>query len=189
LRGASRLGWAAVERALPRRDLVRPVGRAALRRGRLRRHGGELRRRCRALRLLRVVRLLMSEVLRDGTAFGDHLIEPAIEPRQRVGDAIRCVRVCGWSTREQRSKHRLRMLRGRRRRRAVHDGRGRHRLRHVLWLRRVLLWRGLRRLRRRRGLPDASSRHALELPGQVIETVVYGREAIIDVLVLDTVAV
>jgi hypothetical protein len=38
-------------------------------------------------------------------------------------------------------------------------------------------------------LPDASSRHALELPGQVIETVVHGREAIIDVLVLDTVAV
>jgi len=85
----------------------------------------------------------------------------------------------------------------------VHDRRGRHRLRHVLWVRCVLLmrlrrvldrlWRRLRRLRsglrRRRGLPDASSRHALELPGQVIETVVHGREAIIDVLVLDTVAV
>jgi hypothetical protein len=68
----------------------------------------------------------------------------------------------------------------------MHGGRNRHRLRHVLYrLRRRLrsmLWR-------RRSLPDASSRHALELPGQVIETVVYGREAIIDVLVLDTVAV
>jgi hypothetical protein len=68
----------------------------------------------------------------------------------------------------------------------VHWGRNRHRLRHVLYrLRRRLQ----SRLWRRRSLPDASSRHALELPGQVIETVVYGREAIIDVLVLDTVAV
>lgn len=79
-------------------------------------------------------------------------------------------------------------MRDRRRRRcavhgrAVHWGRNRHRLRHVLY-------RLGRRLWRRRSLPDASSRHALELPGQVIETVVYGREAIIDVLVLDTVAV
>jgi hypothetical protein len=98
--------------------------------------------------------------------------------------------------REERSENRLRISCGRgRRRRTVHDRRGGHWRRRVLWLRRVLhrLRRGLRRLRsrlrRRHGLPDASSRHALELPGQVIETVVHGREAIIDVLVLDTVAV
>ena len=94
-----------------------------------------------------------------------------------------------------RSKNGLRILRGVRLRRAVHHGRNRHWLRHVLWLWRVLdwLWRRLRRLRsglrRRRGLPNASSHHAIELPGQVVETVVHGREAIIDVLVLDTVAI
>ena len=30
-----------------------------------------------------------------GAAFGDHLIEPSIEARQCVGDAIRLARVCG----------------------------------------------------------------------------------------------
>jgi hypothetical protein len=137
------------------------------------------------LRLRCVVDLLAANVLGHGAAFGDHLIEPAVETRQRVGDAVRCERVCGRGRCEKRSENGLRISRGRRRR-AVHDGRGRHRLRRVLWMRDVLLRRGLRRRRR---LPAASSRHALELPGQVIETVVHGREAIIDVLVLDTVAV
>jgi hypothetical protein len=200
------LGCAAVERALPCGNLIRPARRAALRRGRSRRQGGELRRgelrrRCRPLRRLLWRRiadllaadLLAADLLGRGAAFGDHLIEPAVETRQRTGDPIRCVRICGTGRCEERSESGLRILCGRRRwRRAVHDRRGRHWLRRVVWLRRVLyrLLRRLRsRLRRRHGLADASSHHALELPGQVIETVVYGREAIIDVLVLDTLAV
>jgi hypothetical protein len=95
LRGVCRLGRAAVECALPRRNLIRPIGRAALLRGRLRRHGGELRRRCRSLRLWRVAHLLVADLLGRGAAFGDHLVEPAIETRQRIGDAIRCMRVRG----------------------------------------------------------------------------------------------
>jgi len=38
-------------------------------------------------------------------------------------------------------------------------------------------------------LRDASLRHALELPRQVIETVVQGRQAFIEVLVVSTVAI
>lgn len=158
------------------------------------------------LRRWGVAHLLAADVLGHGAAFGDHLIEPAIETRQRIGDAIRRVRVGAAVRCEKRSENGRRILRGRRRR-TVHDRRNRHwllrrvldrprsGLRHVPGLRCVLdrLWRRLLRLRRglrrRRGLPDASSRHALELPGQVIETIVYGREAIIDVLVLDTVTV
>lgn len=151
------------------------------------------------LRRRRVAHLLAADVLGHGAAFGDHLIEPAIETRQRIGDAIRRVRVRGGGRCEKRSENGLRMLRGRRRRTA-HDRRNRHWLRRVLdrprsGLRHMLdrLWRRLRWLRSglrcRRGLPGASSHHVLELPGQVIETIVHGCEAIIDVLVLDTVTV
>lgn len=50
------------------------------------------------------------------------------------------------------------------------------------------------RLRRKRRLRGASLRrpclgHALKLPRQVIETVMHRREAIIDVLVVDMVAI
>jgi hypothetical protein len=44
-------------------------------------------------------------------------------------------------------------------------------------------------LRRSRGLRGASLRHALELPRQVIETVMHGREASIEVLVVSMVAI
>jgi hypothetical protein len=56
------------------------------------------------------------------------------------------------------------------------------------WRRRVVRdWR-------RRSLPGASLRqarmgHALELPGQVIETVMHRRKAILDVLIVDMVAI
>jgi len=45
------------------------------------------------LRLRRVTHLLTPNVLGHGATIGDHLIEPAVETRQRVGDAIRCARV------------------------------------------------------------------------------------------------
>jgi len=38
-------------------------------------------------------------------------------------------------------------------------------------------------------LPDASLRHALELPGQVVETVMHRCEAIFDVLVVGMVTI
>jgi hypothetical protein len=166
-----RLRGAAVERTLPCRDLVGPVRRSLLRRGRLRRRGGELRCRRRALRRWCVALLLTAVVLHHRAAFCDHLIEAAVESRQRVGDEIRrmrvCVLLCGRSWRW---------------RRTVHDRRdGRRRNGHRLRCRRGL-WRG-------RGLRGASLRHALKLPRQVIETVMHGREAIIEVLVVNMVAI
>ncbi len=155
--------------------------------------------RCRRTLLRRCVALLAAHVLRDRTAFGNHLVETAIETRQRVGDAIRCPQVGRRDRRgsQRRSRHQ-------RRRRAVEERRSRRRLRVSLVLRlrrrgvvlrrrRVLRLR-LRRmlrlsLRRRRGLTEASLRHALELSRQVIETIMHRREAIIDVLVVDMVTV
>ncbi|WP_068028442.1 hypothetical protein [Rhodoplanes sp. Z2-YC6860] len=113
--------------------------------------------------------ILTANVLRHRVAFCDHLIEAAIESRQRVGDEIRCVRVCEWC--------------GWRRRRSVHDRRNRRRLRRSDRL------RGRCGLRRGRLLREASLRHALELPRQVIETVMHGREAFTEVLVISTVAI
>ena len=91
-----------------------------------------------------------------GAAFGDHLIEPAIEPRQCVGNAIRPARV---------------------------DGRGRS----GRW---CALSKSLRRraLRNRRRLREASLRHALELPRQVVETVMH-RHEVIAVLVVVVVSI
>ena len=147
-----------VERALPRRDLFRPTGRAARRCGRLRRHGCKCGRGRRARRRRSEARLAGVFVGR-GAALGDDLIEPLIEPRQCVRNAIRSARVGG---------HR--------------DGRGG---------RRWCAWgknRRRRALGNRRRLREASLRHALELPRQVVETVMHRRE-VIAVLVLGVVPI
>ena len=92
-----------------------------------------------------------------GAAFGDHLIEPSIETRQCVGDAIRLARVGGG--------------RSGRLGRSLHCGG----------------WRCA--LHNRRRLREASLRQALELPRQVVETVMNRREVIIDGLVVDMVTI
>jgi hypothetical protein len=136
----------AVERALPRGNLLGPACRSALwrgllRRGLSRRHGLELRRRC-------VARLLASEILRDLAPFGDHLIEPAVEPRQRIGDAI----LCAW----------------------IGGGGGGGGCAFVC--RRC--GRISRSRRRRARLREASLSHALQLSRQVVETLVNRSEVI-----------
>ena len=95
-----------------------------------------------------------------GAAFGDHLVEPAIEPRQRVGNAIGRARIGG--RRSDGHLHR------RRRRRTLHENGWRCALEN----------RRRRALHNRRRLREASLRHALELPRQVVETVMNRREVI-----------
>jgi len=96
------------------------------------------------------------EVVRGLASFGDHLIEPAVEPRQRLGDAIGRTRIGGWHIRA-------------RRRRCCKCG-------------------GVLGSGRRRGLREASLSHALELPRQVVETVMHRRE-VIAVLVIVVVSI
>ena len=144
----SGLRSAAVERALPRRNLLGPACRSSLGRGRLlRRHGRECRL---SWRRRRVARLLVSELLRSVAPFGDHLIEPAVEPRQRVGDTIRGARIGSMCARARRRSGRK-------------DGSRRKD----------------RRLRRRACLREASLSHPLKLSRQVVETVVNGSEVFI----------